>query len=98
MRTRIGFLALGLLLVGCGDNFVIDQPSATAAVERRCTIGHHACGDWCMPNSSVLSCGDISCTPCPATANGQAACGDGACRFICNAGFVPTSDGRCVAP
>lgn len=54
----------------------------------QCPSMNHACGQRCVPNQAVISCGN-RCTACPQpAANGVAACTAGACTFACTPGFV----------
>lgn len=60
-----------------------------------CNMGFHACGDGCVSNTSVASCGS-SCTPCPTPANGTATCNGTSCGITCNPGYHPCG-GSCVS-
>jgi hypothetical protein len=59
-----------------------------------CVIGFHECGGTCLDDTSPASCGN-ACTPCPAPANGVAACGAGACTYTCEVGYSVCSTGCC---
>ena len=50
--------------------------------------GQHLCGQSCVDNTSVASCG-TSCVPCNVPANGNATCNGTTCGISCNANFVP---------
>jgi hypothetical protein len=56
-----------------------------------CKTGFHKCGDGpqaeCKANTSVGSCGTLSCTACPTPANGAPSCDGTACGIKCNTGF-----------
>src|SRR5690606_39006643 len=74
-------------------------PNATATCDGTscgftCNTGYHRCGDACVRNDSVNSCG-TSCTPCPVPANGTATCDGTSCGFTCNTGYMP-SGSSCV--
>jgi len=62
-----------------------------------CDLAHgmHHCGDTCVSNSSIATCGPLSCTACTVPANGSATCDGAVCGFTCNAGFMPVG-GACV--
>ena len=61
----------------------------------QCAAMNHACGQTCVSNAAVTSCGN-RCTVCPApAANGVASCTAGACGFACAPGFV-ASGASCV--
>lgn len=59
------------------------------------THGMHRCGDTCVSNSSIASCGPTSCAPCVPPANASATCDGTTCGFTCGAGFTPVG-GACV--
>lgn len=53
-----------------------------------CSSGHHMCGDVCVTNTAVSTCG-ASCTPCLVPANAEAATCDGSnCGFKCRSGYL----------
>gem|GEM_PF-3160798 len=60
-----------------------------------CLPGRHECGDRCLPDDSVASCGD-RCDPCPAPAHADAVCVGGRCEFECRSGYIRQVD-RCLA-
>ncbi|MBW1809346.1 MAG: putative metal-binding motif-containing protein [Deltaproteobacteria bacterium] len=51
-----------------------------------CNPGFHACGDSCLDDSSVDSCGD-RCQPCPEPQHGQASCVANQCAVTCDPGY-----------
>jgi len=51
-----------------------------------CDTGFHACGELCLSNNDVASCG-TSCNHCPTPEYARAACTAGVCSFTCNTGF-----------
>ncbi|MGO8994637.1 MAG: hypothetical protein ACLQVI_15080 [Polyangiaceae bacterium] len=64
-----------------------------------CTApGYHLCesdaGSVCADDTSTETCG-TSCSPCPTPANGVASCGNGACSYSCDNGYVVCSTGCC---
>ncbi len=62
-----------------------------------CDLAHgmHMCGDTCVSNTSIATCGPTSCTVCTAPANATATCNGATCSFTCNAGFMPVGS-ACV--
>ena len=58
-------------------------------VDLACGAAHHRCGDTCVSNSSLDSCGPTSCGSCTAPANATATCNGVTCGFSCNASYVP---------
>ncbi|MDP1920448.1 MAG: hypothetical protein Q8L14_29660 [Myxococcales bacterium] len=53
-----------------------------------CPTGQHLCGQACVPNAAVTSCGG-SCAVCPAQPNASPVClNASSCDFACNAGFL----------
>jgi hypothetical protein len=76
------------------------EPSSKAC-SIECHVGHVMTMDGCLPCDWEDACGS-DCLPCPAAANGQAACGGNtepaaqACGIACDAGY--TNDGAgCAA-
>ena len=61
-----------------GDAGLICDPS----------LGVHRCGNACVGNQNVNTCGPVSCTPCPVPLNGTATCNGIACGVSCSPGFV----------
>ena len=59
-----------------------------------CPAGQHACGQLCVSNSSIASCG-TSCNACPSTVNGTTTCSAGACGVACASGYQQ-SGSACV--
>ena len=51
-----------------------------------CDLSTHRCGDACVSNSQITSCGQ-RCEPCLDDANGLASCVDERCTNVCNEGF-----------
>ena len=47
-----------------------------------CPAGTHLCGDQCVSNSSVNSCG-ASCSPCTAPVGGTPSCNGTSCGYSC---------------
>lgn len=74
----------------CGPGATCDEQTG----ECLCSAGAHLCGNTCVPNTSVLSCGD-RCDPCPVPLNAQASCDGAACGFVCNPGYHRCGD-RCL--
>lgn len=62
----------------CGNN-------ATCGGDGRCIcdVGHHFCGDTCVDNTAVETCGD-RCDACPAPTGGTAACENEICTGECS--------------
>lgn len=63
-----------------------------------CAEGTHRCGDRCLADDDVASCGE-RCDPCPTPENSTSSCQMGAdarlCGFICSLGFH-RCDTRCA--
>ncbi|MFZ5439527.1 MAG: EGF domain-containing protein [Myxococcota bacterium] len=80
-----------------GCRLPTDCPSGATCSAGACTCptGQHACGQLCVSNDAVSSCGATSCTPCTAPANGSATCSAGACGFTCGTGYQPSGT-QCV--
>ncbi|MCA9517215.1 MAG: VWA domain-containing protein, partial [Myxococcales bacterium] len=51
-----------------------------------CGAGTHLCGEACVSNDAVATCGD-RCEPCPDVPGGSPTCNAGVCGSGCNAGF-----------
>jgi hypothetical protein len=65
-------------------------------VNMTCRPGFHACGDSCVDNTSINSCG-TSCSPCPSDPNSMGATCDGTtCGQMCNGGYHACG-GKCVS-
>ncbi len=65
-----------------------DHPDAgiDSAIEggvNRCEPGFHLCGESCMPNGGLNSCGN-RCSACPSVEGGTSVCVAGACSVRCN--------------
>ncbi len=64
-----------------------------------CSTGYHRCGNQCLVNTSVNSCGTgpNSCTPCPNPPGGAATCSGMplACGVLCTSGYHECN-GACV--
>jgi hypothetical protein len=79
-------VATGDCLRGCGNDAQCtgaNEVCNTLTHECVCAIGHHQCGDVCVSDLDVNSCG-ASCTPCPAPPNASPTCNLGACDFACD--------------
>ncbi len=59
-----------------------------------CPAGQHACGQLCVSNSAITSCG-TSCSACPSTANGTTTCDGSSCGVACASGYQ-RSGNACV--
>jgi hypothetical protein len=59
-----------------------------------CPSGQHACGQQCVSDTAIMSCG-TSCVSCPLPANGQATCQASTCGLSCTPGFRPSGN-TCV--
>lgn len=61
-----------------------------------CAAGSHVCPDGsCYTDDDIWNCGS-TCTLCPSgPANSTTVCSDGACGFVCDAGYR-TEGGSCV--
>ncbi|UJR86354.1 FG-GAP-like repeat-containing protein [Sandaracinus amylolyticus] len=91
----------------CGDCGMGCDPPAShgeaSCFESTCTYaceaGYHVCGDDCVSNRSLSTCGD-SCEPCaaPSGGNGVASCDGARCGFRCDPGYQRTSDGCVPGP
>lgn len=66
-----------------------------APCDGACPAGTHLCGEFCSPDNDPSSCGSL-CEPCPAAANGVAACERGACGIQCNTNYHDCG-GACVS-
>jgi hypothetical protein len=53
-----------------------------------CPASQHACGQACVSNSGILSCGTTSCMACTAPANAAPTCDGTLCGFTCNTGYT----------
>ncbi|MEZ4265306.1 MAG: vWA domain-containing protein [Myxococcota bacterium] len=78
--------------VGCaqpehGVSYCLD-----GVCELHCADGFHVCGDACVDDSAVTSCG-AKCEPCAAPAHGIPLCDAGACDYYCVAGYHPCGGG-----
>jgi hypothetical protein len=82
---------------GPGDgaaDLVADRPADVVAVidapvDRACDSSFHRCGETCVSNSSVSSCGATSCVACsPPPANATATCDGVTCGFSCDTNYV----------
>lgn len=60
-----------------------------------CATGHHLCGDVCVPDDDVRTCG-ARCEACPGTAHGEASCAGGVCGVRCEPGYHDCG-GACVS-
>lgn len=58
-----------------------------------CNPNNHRCGDTCLPDDSVDSCGTL-CAPCPAPIDGNATCNGVSCGYSCPGGRHLCTD-RC---
>jgi len=56
-----------------------EEVAALAGGATACAAGTHRCGDRCLADDSVASCGD-RCEPCPTPPNGTATCEARSCR------------------
>lgn len=75
--------------VGADGTHDARVPDGGADVVTPCDTGAamHLCGNSCVSNTSVFSCGS-SCDPCPVPSNGAATCSNNACGLTCNTGFT----------
>lgn len=75
---------------------VVDgKDTLDAADGATCPSTSHACGETCVRNDDVKSCG-TSCVPCPAApTHGAPTCASGACAFDCDDGYALVG-GACV--
>jgi len=54
-----------------------------------CPTGQHLCGQTCVANSEVTSCGASACSVCPGQANAQPVCNNASsCGVTCDPGFL----------
>src|SRR3954452_23758168 len=75
-----------------GDLSVADMEVAVDMM-LSCNANEHICSGACVSNTSVLTCGGTSCTPCPVPANGASSTCDGtSCGFTCTTGFHVCGD------
>ncbi len=73
------------LSCGGGPNSI---PSCTNGVcDFTCQAGFHRCGNACVSNFNVNSCGTTSCAACPQPPNATATCDGTSCSFTCSTGF-----------
>jgi hypothetical protein len=59
-----------------------------------CPSGQHACGQQCVPDDEVTSCGS-RCSACNQPDQSTASCSAGTCEFACNPGYRLVG-GQCV--
>lgn len=83
--------------VDTGVDLPVDRAVDTPPDISVCDLAHgmHMCGDSCVSNTSIATCGPTSCTACTAPANATATCNGAICGFTCNAGFMPVGS-ACV--
>lgn len=67
---------------------------ATGKCVAGCEPGTHLCGDQCVSDEAVTSCGQ-RCEPCPGAQDGSGACLEGQCVLRCEAGQLECQ-GRCA--
>lgn len=82
-------------MTGC--RLVADCPmgaTCSTAGTCQCPSGQHACGQQCVSDTAITSCGS-SCQVCPQPANSTATCTTGGCGFTCASGFT-RSGSACV--
>lgn len=70
---------------GCDADLDCPQPGSCNTSTRvcECASGHLLCGDTCVQENSLDSCGS-PCQPCEAPLNGSAQCVGGECVVTCN--------------
>jgi hypothetical protein len=61
-----------------------------------CAAGTHRCGQACLRDDDVASCGQ-RCDPCPRPSSGSVACMDGQCVLSCPNGYHPCEGVRCAS-
>jgi hypothetical protein len=66
---------------------VVTPDGGPPGPDTSCPSGQHKCGDKCVSNDDVATCG-TSCTPCATPAGGKATCTQGACGIACDAPHV----------
>lgn len=82
-------------MVGC--RLQNDCPAGGGCFQGRCvcSTGQHACGQQCVADDSVASCGN-ACTRCPpAPSHGTARCVQGQCEVQCDADHFRCGEGCC---
>lgn len=89
-------LSSGACLPGCATS---SQCAALEVCELashscECGPGAHACGDACVDDTDVATCGD-RCSPCPADPNGDPVCRNRQCAFACHEGYRECASGCC---
>jgi hypothetical protein len=80
-------------VAGCRLQADCPQGGTCSGGRCECGAGQHACGQTCVSNLDVNSCG-TSCRVCPGAPNGQATCDGMACGIACEPGFF-AKDGAC---
>jgi hypothetical protein len=67
------------------------------ACDFTCEAGYHRCGDQCLADDSVNSCG-ARCDACPMATNGTAVCQGGSCYLVCATGTMRCGSGCATCP
>ncbi len=89
--------ATGECLRGCEDDVQClgaNERCDTVANDCACVPGFHQCGNACVSDLDVDSCG-LSCTPCLAPSNSSPSCDSFVCGFVCDDTYEPCDEMCC---
>ena len=89
--------ATGECLRGCEDDeqcLGANERCDTVANDCACVPGFHQCGNACVSDFDVDSCG-LSCTPCLVPPNSSPTCDSFACGFVCDETYEPCDEMCC---